>query len=291
MDDKSDKLRGILEKLKRLILQLSVFEHVTIVISCLYGLGVILRMQYESLWLLPGFTWNNPLLPFAVAIQYIIYLTVPVVTIVLPIICASYLRNWIKRVLCFVGGIILLHCVFASLFHYFIPFTYMFVPINGSSISINFWIIVNFWRLYYVNDVLCLGFALVIVGFLGLYFRRGAKSTIGIGLPILLFLFGIVCNMYGFNKFFYRNISQAAYGGNGVIGILTLEDAPDIIRTVYIDMPNITNGEISIPCVILDNSGDWLIILELKRSHESFGEIPLLEREISGYTILSNNCA
>ena len=256
-------------KLEKFIGQLSGFERITIVVSAFYCLGLIIRMQSEILFGLPSFIEINRALPFAVAIQYMIFLFVPILVVILPwYISRLVISKWVRCLIwCLTTSFLLI--AFPMMFHYFIPYTYALVPATASYFESWLYIVANFWKVYLSWGSHLLGFGFLLVS-CALPSTTKQHGIIRKGASIkwirwaLVFL-ALITNIFYFNSSVYCNISQGVFGAARSYGVLTIRSPQQSLLDEYYSMPSRYVDQFSFPCSIEGKSDDWLIVSKMKR--------------------------
>jgi len=244
---------GISTSLKRILRRISI-EQITIAVSICYMVGVVLLLQYNSIYVGDGDFDFIRIKPIIVGIEYFLYLTLPILVICVPIIVtskkyfswfwvwffsrriffASRFFGWIVRgILCGLLMAILLF-IFGLMFHYFLPYTeYMLSSVMRKNISLSSLAMISlyFWKVYMCWDICLLAFFALIIVSLAWTFRHcgyvsirtAISKRIYYALIIILLPLGFISNMFYFLRDVYPNISQAVAGGAPFSGIITIE--------------------------------------------------------------------
>ena len=253
----------IMKDLKRIIASIS-FERISVAISICYAVGVTLLLLYNSIYVGDIDFDFVRIKPILVGLEYFIYLGLPIVIVLLPIVltskkCFGWFWIWFycenkkvsKRLR--IGGLllhVLIYFVEVALFaflsglmlHYFLPYTEYFLP-NGErfpddSLFSMIMISCSFWRIYSLSWI-CLGafLALFVVALLWtlmycnyISIRRPAMRRFYYIAIVTLVPIGFITNMFFFLMNGYTNISQAACGGAPVNGIITIESPSEQLR-------------------------------------------------------------
>ena len=298
---------GISTTLKRILRRISL-ERITIAVSTCYMVGVALLLQYNSIYVGDGDFDFARIKPIIVGIEYLLYLSLPLLVVCIPIIITSkkhlgWFWIWIcsrklivsHRWVCWVArgllcGLLMaiLLFVFGVMFHYFLPYTEYMLPSamrKGISLSSLAMIAVYFWGIYICWDICLLAFiALLVVsltwtfkhcGYISI--RTAISRRIYYALVMLLLPLGFIINMFYFLRDVYPNISQAVAGGAPVSGIITIE-APgeQLCCDSYGNL--ISKREITRFCSVLNRDENFWVIDEQLISDVNLGiEYPSFE--------------
>lgn len=253
----------IMKHLKRIIASAS-FERISVAISICYAVGITLLLLYNSIYegdIDFDFVRIKPIL---VGLEYFIYLGLPIVVVLLPVILTSkkcfdwfwtwfYCRNkkgskWLRiwglllHVLIYVVEVVLFAFLSGLMLHYFLPYTEYYLP-NGErfpddSLFSMIMISCSFWRVYSLRWICLVAFLALFAGaFLWTLMycnyisirRPGIRRFYSIAVLILAPT-GFITNMLFFLTNVYPNISQAACGGAPVNGIITIESPSEQLR-------------------------------------------------------------
>lgn len=268
-------------------------EHIAIVLSLLYVIGVVLLLLYNSIVFGDIDFDFIRVKPIVVGCEYILYLALPVLVVFLPVIWASrrsiggfwiwyYSGNRTNKVsrcrklcgVCLQGaicllGIALLAFIVGLMFHYFFPYVEFMLPEqyrlpNGVSLPAAFMISLAFWQVYCCLDVSLIGFACLFIaaslwtlkycGHLSMSNRRHYIICFG------LLSFAFFTNMFYFIRDVYPNISQAAGGGAPVHGIITIDSAGEEFRRCADG--SLEDGDVTKLCCVVQTSADFWYIDE-----------------------------
>jgi len=245
-------------------------ERIGLLLSILYGTGVVALVQHSSLYL--GFEEIDFLRikPIIVGLQYYIYISIPFVATVLPFVVTwrCYSRTSI-RILFGISGVFSAVIMIPMMLHYFMPCIYMadFMGITWGWVPI----VANFWKLYLYWDCHWVGHCLIWISLCA--FCYGAHKSrlrrirkMSRLLMSACSLIGMIWLLYFFNRDFYMNISQAAGGGAPKAGIITIKDpctAMSRMNTLYANI----DGEISKPCFLLYEGDDYVLTSEMFLNH------------------------
>ncbi len=291
---------GISTTLKRILRRISL-ERITIAISVCYMVGVALLLQYNSIYVGDGDFDFVRIKPIIVGIEYLLYLSLPLLVVCIPIIITSkkhlgWFWIWIcsrksivsHRWVCWVArgllcGLLMtiLLFVFGVMFHYFLPYTEYMLPSamrKGISLSSLAMISVYFWEVYMCWDICLLAFVALLIVSLAWTFRHcgyisirtAISKRIYYALIMILLPLGFIINMFYFLRDVYPNISQAVAGGAPVSGIITIE-APgeQFCCGSYGNL--ISNGEITKFCSVLSRDESFWFIDEQMMSDANLG--------------------
>ncbi len=254
-----------------LLKKLSFLERLALALSILYGIGVVLLLEHSSLYI--GFEKIDflRLKPILVGLQFLIYIFVPFVVFILPVIFVFRTKwSWpIKAVTAFISVIFLMVCV-AVMLHYFIPYTYR------KDLTKDVWyfllVVKNFWRMYFYFDVHIVALSLFNVSVLLLVAPvqkfmvehcRRVKCMKHMRVAILIsLLFGAFMAMFFFDRDVYMNISQSAGGGAPIAGIITINNPGQFLTcsNVYYSY---SDDESSKPCFLIQEDSEYVYISEM----------------------------
>ena len=251
------------------LLKLSLLELVSMIAMLLYGIGVVVLMQYNSLYL--GFEEFDflRLKPILVGLQFVIYMALPYVVFFLPFVIVSYMHmSWWRKVVYIVFMILCLMVVIGMMFHYFLPYTQIIS--DDSCIGETMCIVKNFWKLYFYWDVHLVPLIIFsFMVFLLLRLTRNKKANIFLlkrkitkGKVILVMILLMFGNLYFFNRDVYMNIRQSACGGAPVAGIITIRDPSEIMlcsNSWYAE----NKKELSKPCFLVSEDSNFLYIADM----------------------------
>ena len=252
--------------------------------------GVVLLLQYNSMYVGDGDLDFIRIKPIIVGIEYFLYLMLPLLIVCIPIIVtskkhfswfwacffsrrislASRFYSWLVRgILCSLLMAILLFA-FGVMFHYFLPYTeYMLPSVMRKSMSLVSLLMIAayFWKVYLCWDFCLIAFsALLIVALIWTFkycgyvsMRLAILRRIYYALVMIFLPFGFVANMFYFLRDVYPNISQAVAGGAPVSGIITIETPGEQLRhDAYGKLIN--SVEITKFCSVLNRDENfWLI--------------------------------
>lgn len=255
----------------RLFKRLSLLERLAFAFSILYGIGVLLLLQHSALYI--GFERIDflRLKPILVGLQFVIYLCVPFVVFVLPVIlaCNIKLSSWTKVLVVFICILFLMIAV-ATMFHYFIPYTYMKDATSDSWSYLS--MVWNFWQMYFYWDAHIVAHVLFSVAILILArpvqmhlqkYRLVAQTPKGIHISALILLLVAACMaMFVFNRDIYMNISQSVGGGAPKAGIITITNPGQFLKSSNVHYAEVDN-ELSKPCFIVEEDSDFVYIAEM----------------------------
>lgn len=252
--------------IKKVFSKLNTLERVALVVSVLYGTGVIALLQHSALYL--GFEEIDFLRvkTVIVGVQYWIYVLLPFAVLFVPIL--SFLRMRFKLWMRILGGALgtVVGLVLSGMmFHYFMPsiaiadfhgITWGWLPIAG-----------NFWRMYFYWDAHIVGHVLVCLGscFMWMrmcYERRKWVQRIPRIAIVSQVVVGSVWLMYFFNRDCYMNISQAACGGAPKAGIVTLVDPGPEIKSGN-QLYSHDDTELLKPCFLLYEDNECALFSEM----------------------------
>ena len=282
---------GLSTRLKRILGRISI-ERITIAVSICYMVGVVLLLQYNSIYVGDVDFDFIRIKPIIVGIEYFLYLALPLLIVCIPIIVtskkhfswfwawffsrrisfASRFYGWIVRgILCSLLMAILLF-IFGVMFHYFLPYTeYMLPSVMRKDISLSSlaMISVYFWKVYMCWDICLLAFIALLIVSLAWTFRHcgyvsirtAISKRIYYALIMILLPLGFIINMFYFLRDVYPNISQAVAGGAPVSGIITIEAPGEQLRhDSYRNL--ISRGEITKFCSVLNRDENFWFIDE-----------------------------
>ena len=251
-----------------LLKKLSLLERLAFALSVLYGIGVILLLEHSSLYI--GFEKIDflRLKPILVGLQFVIYLFVPFVVFILPVILVSRTKWpwWGKALTVFIGILFLMVCV-AVMFHYFIPYTYR----KGLTKDAWYYLLVvkNFWQMYLYWDVHIIALSLfslsilLLVAPLQKFVVKYCRFVKNMRVAILTSLFlGTIMSMFFFDRDVYMNISQSAGGGAPIAGIITIANPGQFLTSsnVYYSY---SDDELSKPCFLIQEDSEYVYISEM----------------------------
>ncbi len=255
----------------KLVKKLSLIERLALVLSILYGIGVVLLLEHCSLYL--GFERIDflRLKPILVGLQFVIYLFVPFFVFALPVFYVSRIKRpfWIRIPLCVVLILILMASV-ATMLHYFIPYT------TSKGFSKDSWyyytVTRNFWRLYLYWDIHIVALTLFsaslvmmmkpIQTFMLGHWRWVKNASVIRSIALTFLGIGAVTAMFFFNKDVYMNIRQSAGGGAPIAGIITIANPGEFLTSsnfIYSE----TENELSKPCFLVEEDSEWFYISEM----------------------------
>lgn len=254
-----------------LLKKLSLVERLALVLSFLYGIGVVLLLEHSSLYI--GFEKIDflRLKPILVGLQFVIYLFIPFIVFVLPVVLVSRTKWawWIKASTVLIGILFLMMCV-AVMFHYFIPYTYR----KGFTKDAWYFLLVtrNFWQMYLYWDAHIFALSLFSVSVLLLItpvqeflvkqcrFVKCAKHIRVACLTSLLV--GVFMSIFFFDRDVYMNISQSAGGGAPIAGIITIADPGQFLTSSNVYYSS-SDDELSKPCFLVQEDSEYVYISEM----------------------------
>ncbi len=286
--------------LKRVLEHISV-KRITVAMSICYIIGVILLLQYNSIYVGDSDFDFIRIKPIIVGIEYLLYLSLPLLVVCIPIIVTSqkyfgwfwvwlssgktiFSPRWdcrIARSLLCVILMAILFFVFGVVFHYFLPYTEYLLPkvmrkdINLLSLAM---ISVYFWKVYMCWDICLLAFIALLIASLAWTFRHcgyfsirtAISKRIYYALVMILLPLGFITNMFYFLRDVYPNISQAVAGGAPVSGIITIDAPGEQLRhDSYGNL--IGRGEITKFCSVLNRDENFWFIDEQLISDVNLG--------------------
>ena len=289
-------MKGVKSKIKTFLKRFSL-ERIAAVLSICYVVGVVLLLQYNSIY------FGNidfdfiRIKPIIVGIEYFIYLGLPLVVVCVPMILTSkrvfgWFWIWFYRgkgkgnvplwyrvcgilvhSVLYLLEVAILIFISGLMFHYFFPYTEYFLP-NGDrfpsgDILASIMISCSFWRIYYCWDISLIGFFCLFVGailstckFCKYIMFRSAAARRFYCIFVLIFIpIAFLTNMFYFLRDVYPNISQAAGGGAPVSGIITLDSPGEQLRHDP-DGKVRECGEITKFCSVMQTTADFWFIDE-----------------------------
>lgn len=240
----------------KLFLRLNMLERIALVLSSLYGIGVIAMLQYSALYL--GFEKIDFLRikPILVGVQYVIYVGLPILVFVSPIWVVMRIKaRCIYRILIACLMMAVLFTLTGMMFHYFLPYAYMTnicgVPVDG------FAVVLNVWCIYFHLGVHWIGFVALLMAAVISLANRGTRT-----LKISLVFIGVSSLFYPFNQDVYMNVSQGAGGGAPKAGIITIDDPCLPLKSGNV-LYSVGAAEVSKPCFVLYEDSDSVLISEM----------------------------
>jgi len=247
----------------RLFRKLGITERIALVLTVLYGVGVVALLQYDALYL--GFQEIDFLRikPILVGVQYGIYISLPIVVFVVPACLVARLRGCIAiRMVFAVFSMAFLFGAAGMMLHYFLPYSYKTnvygVPSEGLAI------ILNVWKIYFHFGVHWMGLLLLAICTIQIWHFKETLWLKKTG--ILCGILGMVTLVYPFNEDFYMNVSQSAGGGAPKAGILTLVDPGSEIKNGN-QLYATEDAELSKPCFLLYEDDECALISEMFLNH------------------------
>ena len=280
-------MRSISESIRDVAERLNI-ERVAAILSVFYCVGVILQLQYYSIYV-GDFDFDFVRVkPIIVGIEYFIYLLLPLAVVYFPIVitsnkCSGWFWSWykgnrrqdslwkigigycIRVVIC-----ILLFSIFVFLsglmFHYFFPYTEYLYDSSGFLMDL-VKMSAAFWKQYLYWDINVLAFLfLFIVGALWslrycetVRFVTKGRKRFFTCMTLIFGLLGFFTNMFYFNRDVYWNISQGAAGGAPVSGIITIS-SPGLQARKGVDGTVLSCDEITRFCRVLQSDPSYLYI-------------------------------
>ena len=287
-------MKGVRSKIKTLLKRFSL-ERVAAALSIFYVVGVVLLLQYNSIYFGNMDFDFIRIKPIIVGIEYFIYLGLPLVVVCVPMILTSkrvfgWFWIWFYRgkkkvplwhqilgmlvhAILYLSEVAVIVCISGLMLHYFFPYTEYFLP-NGDKFPDGglfalIMISCSFWRVYYCWDISLIVFLCLLAGALlwvckfckYITLRSPVAKRIYYIFALIFIPLGFLTNMFYFLRDVYPNISQAAGGGAPVSGILTLDSPGEQLRHDS-DGEVLECGEITKFCSVMQTTADFWFIDE-----------------------------
>ena len=287
-------MKGVKSKIKTLLKRFSL-ERIAAVLSICYVVGVVLLLQYNSIY------FGNidfdfvRIKPIIVGIEYFIYLGLPLVVVCVPMILTSkrvfgwfwiwfykgkkkvslwhQILGMLVHAILYLLEVAVIVFISGLMLHYFLPYTEYFLP-NGYKFpddGLFAWIMIScsFWRVYYCWDVSLIVFLCLLTGALlwackfckYVTLRSAVAQRIYYMFVLIVIPLGFLTNMFYFLRDVYPNISQAAGGGAPVSGIITLDSPGEQLRHDS-DGEVLECGEVTKFCSVMQTTADFWFIDE-----------------------------